>query len=258
LVQLHHHASMPRRAALLVGLLVAVAPMRARADLPASVVDRPSTLPDGMLQVDAAFDHESRRALGVHVLDAQTLRLAARWGLSERVELGLDTRVRVHPDADWPREATPVLAWRVFDAPDRDLTPTMRVPLFADRGYDVATHLDFGLGLRWRVTDQVLLSVGRTLTSVDFRPVVAWHLLLDASVGVQMSPILELEAAVGLGEVTLAGQLDRSSAPWNTLPAAVRAVWAARPGIDVVGELRSSALQQGNDLEVTLGISVRP
>jgi hypothetical protein len=255
----------PRTAALLgcSVIVTGLAPRPARADLPAAVVERPSTLPGRMLQVDASFDHESAHVLGVETLDAEAARLAVRWGVTSALELGLEARVRVHPDPHWIREATPELAWRVLAGAGAgariDVTPSARLPLFADRGYDVATHLDLGAGLRAHLGDRWLLSVGRTLTSIDFRPVLAWHLLLDADLGVQVTPALELAATVQLGQLTLAGPLDRTLGPWDTLPVAVRAVWAARPGLDATIELGASALQQpGDGYVVSIGVAVRP
>ncbi len=244
---------------LIVAVLVALVPGRARADLPAAVVERSATLPAGMVELHGTIDHEGRSVLGIETLSAEDLDLAVRWGVAERLELGLDTALRVHPDTHWIREATFALAWKIVHEPRLELAPTARLPLFADHGYDIGTHLDLGLGLRFRFGERWLLVLGRRLTTIDFRPAVAWHVALDGEIGYQITPTLELAAGTQLGVLTVAGPIDRSSAPWSALPMTIGAVWAVRPGLDATAVFGTTAVQHAADgFLVALGIAVRP
>ena len=245
------------RAAALLTVLLCSAPAVAD-EYPTALIDRPLALPRGLVQIDAALGHETRRTLGIEVLSAEETTLAVRAGFSTRWELGAATSLRLHPDAAWSRETALSGAFRALDGDRLDLAPSLVLPLSFHRGYDLVGTAWLGLGLRARLTDRLFVVAGRRLLPIDVRPAFAVHLGLDGGLGFQATPTIALLAETQAAVVTALGPIDRTTTPLDDWPLALTALWAT-PSIDTALEVRSrSALAPGNDFSITLRIGLRP
>lgn len=206
---------------------------------PASLIDRPLTLPEGTFEVSGGVSHDERRALGIEILSAETLHLGVRWGVSRRWEVGLATGFRVSPDASWTRELAFAAAWRARSGGRLELAPSLAMPFSVHTGYDVVSVVEIGAGLRLRLGDRWFATAGRRLLRLDARPAIAAGLVLDAGAGIQLTPTLAFIAETQLAELTLVGQIDRTRTALDGLPLALRGLWAALPRVDAVVEVRA-------------------
>ncbi len=246
------------RRALLLAAALPLAVASAHADeYPVAFIERPQVLPGGLFQIDGAFDHEQRRALGVQTRSAEELALGAAIGIGGRWQLGAGTALGVHPDAAWDRSLALGAAFAALVRPRLEIAPTAALPLSFHRGYDLVSTLDLGLGLRARVGDRVFVTAGRRLMPIDIRPAVAWNVAFDGGAGVQLAPSLAVVAGAEFAELTLVGQVDRTASFLDRLPAYTDLVWTGAR-IDTALELAADVDHPRDDFRVVMRVGVRP
>ncbi len=240
-------------------ILTALAAAPAAADeYPTALIERPQLLPRALLQIDAALGHETRRALGIETLSAESADLAVRAGVSQRWELGAATSVWLHPDARWDRAATLAAGYHAFAGDRIDIAPRLELPLSFHHGYDLVDTAWLGLGLKARLGERLFALAGRRLLPIDIRPAFGLHVGLDGGVGYQATPALALLAETQLATLTLVGPIDRTTTIADSWPVALTALWAT-PRIDTTLQFRSGdSLAPGDDFSLLLSLGVRP
>jgi len=241
-------------ASLALALLARDAPC---GDLPPALVARPATLPDGMIAATLEGGYESAHVLGISVLSAASLGLEIRRGMTPRLELALATGFALHPDPGWSRAGSVALAYRAWTGDAVELAPTLTVPLTARDGVDITSTLVLGAGLRWHVSQCILVGVGQRLVPLPIRPALAFDLGADATIVVQLAPRVALVGEAVLGEVTVVGQTDRGVAPWHHVPSLARLVYASPYAVDVALEARADARDPRNDAGVAILVTRR-
>lgn len=215
-------------------------------DLPPEIVARPATLPHGMIAMSLAGEYDSAHVLGISVLSATRLDLVVQRGMSSRWEMALATGFAVHPDPGWTRDGSFGLVYRAWQQGNVELAPSLTVPLSFHSGVDLTSTIVLGAGLRWRVTQGVLVVVGQRLLPLPIRPAVTFDVGADAAVVGQLAERWAFVAQAVLGEVTLAGQTDRGVAPWHHLASAARVVYATEFALDLAFEVHGDARDPRN------------
>lgn len=237
--------------------LVAVSPALAD-EYPTAVIDRPQLLPRGLLQIDAALGHQTRRALGIEILSAESADLAVRVGVGRRWELGAGTSLWLRPDARWDRAASLAAGYHALELERIDLTPRLEFPLSFHHGYDLVGTTWLGLGLKARLTGRLFAIAGRRLLPIDIRPAFGFHAAVGGGIGFQATSSLALLAETEAATLTMVGPIDRTTTLVDRWPASMTALLAT-PQIDTALELRSGdTLAPGNDFSILLSVGVRP
>jgi len=244
---------------LLVAVLSCALVSAAAADeYPTALIERPQLLPRGLVQIDAALGHETRRALGIEILSAESADLAVRLGVSGRWELGAASSLWLHPDARWDRAVSLSADYHAFAGERIDIAPRLALPLSFHHGYDLVDTAWLGMGLRARLGDRLFAVAGRRLLPIDIRPAFALHAGLDGGVGFQATPALALLAETQLAMLTLVGPIDRTTTIADRWPVSLTAIWAARR-VDTTLELRSGdSLALESDFSLLVSLGVRP
>lgn len=226
-------------------------------DLPAAVVERPATLPGGMIALSADAGYEHARVLDVIVQHDAGLVLAAQWGVTDRWELALATPIVVQPDARWSREGVARVTYRAWSRASLELAPLATVPLSAHSGADINSTIVLGANVRWRAQDRMLIVLGRQLIPIAIRPAAALDLGLDGGIVLQLGDRWAALAQLAVGELTLVGQIDRSVAPWHHLMSSAGALYATAHQLDVAVELHGDALHPRDRLGVAVTVTRR-
>lgn len=226
-------------------------------EYPVAFIERPQVLPGGLVEIDGALDHEERRALGIETLSAESFALAGTVGIGGRWQVGAGSSFGIHPDAAWDRSLALGAAFAALRGPPLEIAPTASLPLSFHTGYDLASTLDLGLGLRARVGERVFLTAGRRLMPIDLRPAVAWNVAVDGGVGVQLAPTVAVVAGTEFAELTLVGQVDRSASVLDRLPTELTLLWTGAR-VDTALEVAADLEHPRNDLRIVLRMGVRP
>ena len=242
------------------GLLLALCCARGSAraeDLPPEIVERPATLPHGMIAMSLAGGYDSAHVLGISVLSATRLDLAVQRGMNARWEMALATGFAVHPDPGWTRDGSFGLTYRAWQQGTVELAPALTVPLSFHSGVDLTSTIVLGAGLRWRVAPRVLLVVGQRLVPLPIRPAVAFDLGADVTALVQLTRRWAFVGQAVLGEATIVGQTDRGAAPWHHLASAARVIYATEFALDLAFEVHGDARDPRNAAGFALSITRR-
>lgn len=276
-------------AALIAVLLAPGVPARAagigpfaKADYPLSLIDRPLTLPRGMVEgrLEAVF---SSATLQFGVFDPRTLRFVVRnthldaWdlvtglaiGITDRLQAELSTAFSVSEPAElvgpsttsWNHNLNVRLSYLVVDTETFDVAPAITVPFHVDAGSldtrDVVEVIGIETPARWVLGRHVWLEAGRGLANIGTDPAAAL-LSFVGGLGVQVSrsfaTLLEMDFAKVLfrGDGTDERTLD------DAVPVRLTGLLALCRGADLRGGLLLPNAQDGFDFyQLRMGVTVR-
>ena len=267
-----------------------------KADYPREVIDRPLTLPAGMVEGEVGFDFVSTRfepVLGIGGADEWLADLTLRVGLTDwlQVEAGtafsLDYTQR-HIDnfqgsspfdirsslTSWQRVVPLRFSVLALDTDALDTAVTLTLPFvahasrrvfygrlasekFSNSGR-VLPAVALAAPTRWRLTDWLWLRGGQNLFAVTTDDGTA-HFSFDAGIGVQAAPMVALTMDTRLASVAFDGDGESSSDTLgNSVPLGWQLTFAPCRLFDVVGDVAVDDIGRGfDDYLLRLGFRAR-
>jgi len=201
---------------------------------PRAFIDRPLTLPKGLMQIEAGISNYS-------AADFTLLGFQGDYGITDQLSFGVSTALFLSPSAEWIDAFTLRALYSVHEG-DRSRTALgLQAPVSFDDFGGYRTYV-FEAPTRWQLSDRAFVQSGHGLISLTRDPYISqWNLNLLA--GYQPSQALTVMLDLGIVSVNS----DGDTASLGDLGFTLRALYAATNKIDL-----SVGVQSAGDSSILL------
>jgi hypothetical protein len=250
-------SSLASRALLLAGtaatlLSASVAMGQEATPYPTAIIHRPLTLPGGMMELTAS----AQRAVFLG-FDASSIGLAARYGISQRLEFGVGSGLGIDPDIEWSKGLSLGAGFTVLDTVPFDLALRVDIPLDFHKNAEVLNTVILGADTRLQLTPKLALRAGHGLLQVRTDPS---YTTIDGNVAVevQVSPQFGVGFGTRLFSVQLTGGGDYGNSIVDIFPFKLYGLFAVNHALDIFASFSTLDTGAMGDFNVAqAGINVR-
>lgn len=222
---------------------------------PQELIFRPLTLPAGMIEVRPSLSF-----FKIVLVDDTFILLNAgvAYGVTDKIEVGLNTGLLLSPDVDWSESIGLYGAFSAIDGDKLDLAPSLSTSLdFAD-GADVFSGVSIGAGLRYLLSDKLFVRAGQNLLDIIVAPDAGARLNINAGIGFQATPQLAVVADLNMISLKLFGDAVGDSTFFDPFGVTLTGLFAVSNKLDAYAQISLPSIADAGDIYlVTLGANFR-
>lgn len=248
--------TLTRKAALLLTTLslfcASVASAADTASYPTEIIARPLTLPAGMLALTGSVQRAA-----FFGASATGLSLGAGYGVSQELEVSLNTGLGIAPDVAWGKRLVLGVGYTVMDTTALDIAIRLGVPLGFAKGGKLLNVIALGVDTRLQLTPKIALRAGQDLFRVHLDPNFT---TVNGNVGIefQASPQFGIGLSTQLFSVQLTGDGDFTNTIVDAIPFRLYGVFAVSHALDIFASFSSVDTGSLGDFnETSVGVNFR-
>jgi len=220
-----------------------------KANYPSDVIDRPLTLPGGMLEVGLGLAYASLSVAGVSA-DATSAGVSARYGVGNKIMVGVDTSLGIDPDFEWGESLGLGVSYLAVDQKKLDVRAGVSTDLnFAD-GADVFSGVNIDAATRFKVNNAIALTGGSGLLSI--RTSDPSQVDADINVGVllQAIPKLAISVETQLVSLGITGDGNETTHLGDAIPVTIQVGYTPQPKLDVILTAAFPSVEDAGDFYI--------
>jgi hypothetical protein len=224
----------------------------------AAFLDRPVTLEAGKLEINARLFHFRFDVAGFSA-NTTGLLFGAAYGITNQLEVGVDTGLSLDPEFDWGEFITPSAIFLVSDTDQMDIGVAVAAPLSFAEGADPLNFIGIGAPVRFAVNQQLGLFFGHGLLGVGIGDLSYIDIDLNLGVSYQAMPNLALRIDTQIASIAASGDFNETTTLGDFIPFTLTGVFAVSPMIDAFASLGFPDLgSAGDSMFINAGVLIRP
>ncbi len=228
-----------------------------KANYPSDEIDRPLTLPGGMVEVGLDIAYSKINILGTSA-DATAAAFTASYGLGNKIELGVGTSLGIDPDFEWGENLGVSVGYLAHDTKNLDVRPGISTGLSFAEGADTFSGFSLDAFTRFKLNNAIAITAGRGL--IDIRTSDPSYVDADVNVGllVQAIPKLAITIDTQLASLAISGDGNDTTHLGDVIPVTIRAAYTPQPKLDVGVTVSFPSVEDAGDFYIIgLGAAYR-
>lgn len=214
-----------------------------KANYPQDVIDRPLTLPGGMLELSLSLQT-------LNLGDSTAVGVGAAYGVGNKIEVGASTGLGIDPDFEWQESLGIAVGYLAHDSKNLDVRAGARTSLDFSEGADVFNGFSLDAFTRFKLNNMIAIVGGNSLLSVRTAGETAISANVNVGVLAQVIPKLAVQLDTQLVSLAISGDANQTTHLGDVIPLTTSVRYTAQRALDVLLFVAFPSLEHASDFYV--------